>query len=200
MDGGESELLKLLAINLKQHFRQVVLLYQDSLFSFIARLTANDQEAEDIVQEGLLGAYVTLSHYPLERVQALKLRPWLYKIILNVWRNRRRGLRPHIIPLDGAISDVISVSEEEQPDALYELEERAQELSQHIASLPEQYRVVIVCYFFEALTYQDISDLLDVPIGTVKSRLHRGIQMLRQQLRPGSQERAESRRLAEGTR
>lgn len=183
MDNEESELPSLLAVDLKHYFKRLVLLYQDYLFTFTFYLTANKQEAEDIVQEALLGAYVTLTHYPPERVQALKLRPWLYKVALNVFRNRKRGMRPQIMSLDQIESPDLRVFEEDHPESIYELLERSQELKDQLAYLPEYYRIVVTCYFFEELTYQEIADLLDQPIGTVKSRLHRGLQMLRQKMR-----------------
>ncbi|HYK86818.1 MAG TPA: RNA polymerase sigma factor [Ktedonobacteraceae bacterium] len=183
MNHEENELPRLLAADLKQHFRRLVLQYQDYLYTFMFHLTANKQEAEDIVQEALLGTYVTLAHYPPERVQALKLRPWLYKVALNVFRNRKRGIRPNIMSLDQVESDDLQTLEADQPDNIYELMERSQELKEHLSTLPEHYRIIVICYFFEELTYQEIADLLDQPIGTVKSRLHRGIQLLRQQMR-----------------
>lgn len=183
MNHEENELPRLLAADLKQHFRRLVLQYQDYLYTFMFHLTANKQEAEDIVQEALLGTYVTLAHYPPERVQALKLRPWLYKVALNVFRNRKRGIRPNIMSLDQVESDDLQTLEADQPDNTYELMERSQELKEHLSTLPEHYRIIVICYFFEELTYQEIADLLDQPIGTVKSRLHRGIQLLRQQMR-----------------
>ena len=183
MNHEENELPRLLAADLKQHFRRLVLQYQDYLYTFMFHLTANKQEAEDIVQEALLGTYVTLAHYPPERVQALKLRPWLYKVALNVFRNRKRGIRPNIMSLDQVESDDLQTLEADQPDNIYELRERSQELKEHLSTLPEHYRIIVICYFFEELTYQEIADLLDQPIGTVKSRLHRGIQLLRQQMR-----------------
>lgn len=183
MNHEENELPRLLAADLKQHFRRLVLQYQDYLYTFMFHLTANKQEAEDIVQEALLGTYVTLTHYPPERVQALRLRPWLYKVALNVFRNRKRGIRPQIMSLDQVESDDLQTLEADQPDNIYELMERSQELKEHLSTLPEHYRIIVICYFFEELTYQEIADLLDQPIGTVKSRLHRGIQLLRQQMR-----------------
>lgn len=192
MDCVESDLPRLLAADLKRHFRQLVLLYQGGLYSFIARLAANKQEAEDIVQEALLGAYVTLSYYPPERIQALKLRPWLYKIALNIWRNRKRGAHPQLLPLDEVMDDILSAPEEEEPGSLYEAIESSQELQEHLADLSEPYRVVIVGYFFEGLSYQEIADLLDIPIGTVKSRLHRSLSLLRQRMKPRAPERSAS--------
>src|ERR1035441_8824245 len=97
MHDDEQALLKLLATSLDSTFRQLVLCYQDRLYTFALRLTGSAQDAEDTVQEALFGAYIALSHYTPERIHALKLRGWLYKLTLNVFRNCKRGVRPLMI-------------------------------------------------------------------------------------------------------
>ena len=187
----EQMLSELLATDLKRYFRQLVLRYQDQLYSFAFRLTGSGQDAEDIVQEALLGAYVTMAQYPAERIHTLRLRPWLYKVTLNVFRNSKRGMRLLLMPLnlseDGAVHD-LAAPEDERPDALYEIWESRQELEARLLTLPECYRLVITCYYCEDLSYQEIADLLDQPLGTVKSRLHRGMQILRKTLAQQNEE------------
>jgi RNA polymerase sigma-70 factor, ECF subfamily len=185
MNDDEQALLELLATSLDSTFRQLVLCYQDRLYAFALRLTGSAQDAEDTVQEALFGAYIALLHYTPERIHALKLRGWLYKLTLNVFRNSKRGARPLMILLDASEEDLMMSlpdNEELRPDMLYEHTERMQELTQVLAQLPGYYRVVIICFYFENLSQTEIAQLLDQPLGTVKSRLHRAMRLLRQKL------------------
>src|SRR5437868_6836133 len=90
MNQYEEDLLTLLATDLDRHFRQLVLLYQQRLYSFALRLIGNPQDAEDIVQETFLRSYHALKSYPVLKVRAVRLRQWLYTITLNIFRNRQR--------------------------------------------------------------------------------------------------------------
>ncbi len=184
MDIQEYALLELLAIDLDGSFRQLVLHYQNMLYAFAFRLSGSLQDAEDIVQEALLGAYVTLLHYPPERIRSLKLRAWLYKLTLNIFRNSKRRLSLLISSYDLSEEEILEVSDTEceRPEMLYENVERLQELAKMLGILPERYRIVVICFYFEELSYQEIATLLNQPLGTIKSRLHRGIQILKKHL------------------
>src|SRR5215813_13110346 len=174
----EEMLAALLAEDLEGYFGRLVMQYQDRLYAFAFRLAESSQDAEDVVQEALLGAYMTLLHYPTARIRLLKLRAWLYKITLNAFRNQKRGARVLSVPLDVSEgSQVLDVqgNDEDEPERFFEVVERRQGVAELLHTLPEQYRVVVTCSYFEELSYQEIAELLDLPLGTVKSRLHRGI-------------------------
>lgn len=186
MNHDETPLAELLVTDLTRNFHHLVLRYQDQLYSFAYRLTGSAQDAEDIVQEALLGAYMTMRRYSAERIREIHLRSWLYKITLNVFRNSKRGVRLLLMPMDSWAEDEaqdLPAVEAERPDALYEAQENWQELEECLLALPEHYRLVIVCYYCQELSYQEIADLLDQPLGTVQSRLHRGIQILRKTMK-----------------
>ena len=172
----------LLATDVNRHFPRLVLAYQQRLYAFALRQTGSVQEAEDIVQESLLRAYFALGDYPPERIRALKLQPWLYKITLHVYYNRVRQSRLSVVTLDVPeehnLLD-IEDDEREQPEVVFEEAERLRELESLVASLPEQSRVAVSLYYFEDLSYRDIAELLNQPLGTVKSNLHRGLRLLR---------------------
>lgn len=192
------ELLARLADDVKTWFPQLVMRYQDQLYIFARRLTGNGQEAEDIVQDALLGAYITLLQYPSARIRMLNVRPWLYKLTLNVFRNSKRGQRLLLTPLETDEEEhpilALSIADEELPEALVERSEQRQRLEQLLHELPEHYRVVIACYYFSQFSYQEIADLLEQPIGTIKSRMHRGLLLLQQRM----QEEATQRRTGYG--
>ena len=179
------DLPALLATDLDGYFGQLVLDYQQRLYIFALHQTGSAQDAEDIVQEALLRAYYALGDYPVERVRTLKLQPWLYKIALHVYYNRSRQLKLPVVPLnvleDGSLLD-IEDDWHGQPEVAFEDAERVRELESLLATLPEQYRTAVSLYYFEELSYREIADLLNQPMGTVKSNLHRGVRLLREAL------------------
>lgn len=179
---GDDSLAELLAADVRRQFRRVVELYQHRLFTFALRLTGSAQDAEDIVQEAFVRAYVACVTYPPERVRALSLQPWLYKIALNEFHHATRRARLHVLPVDVADDEAalaLADAAETQPDVLVEGRERVRELEGAIGRLPDHYRIPILCYYAEHLSYQEIADLLDAPLGTVKSAISRGVRLLR---------------------
>jgi RNA polymerase sigma-70 factor (ECF subfamily) len=180
MDQTDEQLLSLLATDLDYHFRQLVALYQQRLYSFALRLVGRPQDAEDIVQETFLRTYHALKGYPATKVRALHLRGWLYTITLNIFRNRQRKPEHQSIPLD--ISEDSPLLEIEDtsfgPDEEAYWREWRHELEMHLATLPERYRVAVTLYYFEDLSYVEIAELLNQPVGTVKAHIHRALRML----------------------
>jgi len=191
MGYSENELPLLLAIDLRRYYLDLVLFYQHRLYTFAYRLIGNPQDAEDIVQEAFVGAYVSLQQYPPQRIQSLKLRSWLYRVTLNVFGLHARGTRLHLVPLDPSEESqalAIEESEDQRPEKLFERQERQQELEAMVANLPERYRIAIACYYFEQMNYQEVAELLDQPVGTVKSTISRGVRLLRTMLNEAEQE------------
>jgi RNA polymerase sigma-70 factor (ECF subfamily) len=186
MDASSESNLALPAITVETYYEQLVSLYWYQLRAFIARRVGSPQDAEDIVQEALLRAYVALERYPVQRRQTLKARPWLYKIAWNVYCNYTgRSKQPPSIPLD--LSDESPLLEREddrfvQPEVAFEHVEDRQELEILVATLPQHYRDVVSLYYFEDLNYQEIADILNQPVGTVKVYVHRGVRLLRKAL------------------
>ena len=85
------DLTEALACDVDRQFERLVLAYQDRLYGFVLRLSGSPRDAEEITQDAFIRAYHALVRYPKERIQALALRPWLYQIALNAFRNARRG-------------------------------------------------------------------------------------------------------------
>jgi RNA polymerase sigma-70 factor (ECF subfamily) len=182
MECDAKDLPSLLAADVRRHFPQLVTSYQRRLYTFAYRLTGSQQTAEDLTQEAFVRAYVALLTYPAARIQTLKLQAWLYKITLNEFHHHVRGARLHVVPLDLADDSSayeIEASADERPDLVIESREQLAELEAAVAALPERYRVPVLCCYFEQLSYQDIADLLDQPLGTVKSAIFRGVRLLR---------------------
>ena len=131
-------------------------------------------------------AYYALERYPLQQIRTLQARPWLYKITWNVYRNYMSRTKPPLaLSLDDHDSDLLLELDdeyEERPDAIFERGERRRELELLVNELPEQYREVINLYYFDELSQQEIADLLNRPVGTIKTHVYRGLRMLRKAL------------------
>ncbi|HEY5002752.1 MAG TPA: RNA polymerase sigma factor [Ktedonobacteraceae bacterium] len=185
MNQGEANLSVLLATDLDRHFPELVLTYQHRLYSFALRQTGSQQDAEDIVQEAFMQAYYALAGYSVERRHLLTLQPWLYKITLNIFYSRMRQSKLSLVSLDmqkegshAAIED----DESTQPAIIAEGNETLREMAELLVKLPVQYREAVNLYYFAGLSYREMADLLNQPMGTIKSNLHRGIRLLRQAL------------------
>lgn len=176
-------LAALLAINLDRHYEKLVSLYWQQLSNFVLRRTRHFQDTEDIIQETFMRAYVALERYTTERIETLKIRPWLYKIAWSVYCNHAgRTKMALVVPLDTPGEGFYLEPEEnerEQPEALYEQAEQRRELEALIDHLPPHYRDMVSLYYFEELSQKEIADILNLPLGTVKVYIHRGIRLLR---------------------
>lgn len=174
-----------LAADLDGNFEPLVLAYQDRLYAFALRLTGSPQDAEEIAQDAFVRAYQALVTYPAQRVRELALRPWLYQIALNVFRNRRRRRPLQLVSL-GEAGDGMDVDLEddkaERPDAALEHAELRDRLGALVAALPERYRLGVVLRHVQGLGYAEIAALLRQPVGTVKANVHRGLRLLREGL------------------
>ena len=179
----EKTLAEELTKNLDRGFEKMVRTYQDRMYSFAIRLTGHVQDGEDVAQEGFVRAYRALKSYPGERISSMDLKPWLYRIVLNVFRNRRRGYRPTILPLnEGKAGPGLGAREDASfsPQSLLEVSEGQKQLAKALASLPGKYRVPVILRHMEGLSYGEMSEMIGQPAGTLKSNVHRGLRMLRE--------------------
>src|SRR6202023_1119743 len=106
----EHSLSEGLATNVDGHFEDLVRTYQDRLYGFALRLTGSPRDAEESTQDAFVRAYRALQRYPEQRRRELKLRPWLYRIVLNVVRNRVRRATLSLVPLDGPIGNTLAAN------------------------------------------------------------------------------------------
>ena len=180
---AHDDLAERLAADLDGCLEELVLAYQHRLYAFALRLTGSPPDAEEIAQDAFVRAYRALQTYPADRVRSLALRPWLYQITLNVARNRGRGRRLRLVPLDGEGETAAEIaSPDERPAAAVERLEQGDELAALVAALPARYRAAVVLRHVEGLSYRELATVLDQPIGTVKANTHRGIKLLREAL------------------
>jgi RNA polymerase sigma-70 factor (ECF subfamily) len=175
----DASLAQGLSRDLDGAFEHLVLAYQDRLFGFALGLSGTAADAEDCVQDAFVRAYRALRRYPEAQRRGLRVRPWLYRITLNVVRNRARGNHPSA-SLDGVAADRLSSPPGEEPEPLAEAAERRRELARLLIDLPDRYRAAVVLRHVQGLPYAEIAAILDQPVGTTKANVHRGLNLLRQ--------------------
>jgi RNA polymerase sigma-70 factor (ECF subfamily) len=173
------------AFRLAPYYEHLVMLYGRPLTAFATRLTGRVEDAEDIVQEALIRAYYALERYPAERIQTLHVRPWLYKITWNTYCTYTGRAKTFALVSLEALDDAPLEPEEreaEQPEQIVEALERRQEVEALVASLPPRYRELITLYYLEELGQQEVAEILNQPVGTIRVALHRGIRLLRKRM------------------
>ena len=181
----EHSLEAALARDLEGSFERMVREYQDRLYSFAHRLAGNPQDAEEIAQDAFVRAYRAMKTYPAERIRALSLKAWLYRITLNVARNRMRVRRYPAISIDEHDAEGRAAWEpedavENRPDSRFEQGRRRADIATLVAGLPERYRSALILRYMEGLRLEEVAAVLKQPLGTVKSNVHRAVNALRE--------------------
>ena len=177
------DLSKALGESADENFEKLIRAFQNRLYSFSLRLTNHRADAEEIVQEGFVRAFRALKSYSPQRIEMIDLGPWLYRIVLNVFRTRARKTRLRFVSFENRNPELEMAersSSETQAEEVIEQAEIRERLERAVASLPEQYRVPLVLRYVEDLAYAKIKDILKQPEGTLKSNVHRGVQLLRE--------------------
>jgi RNA polymerase sigma-70 factor, ECF subfamily len=160
-------------------FGQLVLRYQDRLFNTIFHITGNAEDARDVVQEALVQAFLKLESFQHRSA----FYTWVYRITVNVAMNHRRRRRP-TVSIDRLREQTRfePVDNEHEPGGAMQRTQQCQQVRAAIAQLPAEFRSVLVLREIDGCDYETISDILDLPIGTVRSRLHRARLQLRDAL------------------
>lgn len=175
-EAGESdEILAQRAQEDQAAFAELVRRYSDRIFNLAYRMTGDRSAAEDLAQDAFVRAYRGLAGFQPERAFGA----WLYRIAVNVCLTARRQRDAASAPL-GLDFDVLDPSL--PVGDLVERREVQALVQAAIAGLPAMYRAVIVLYHIEERSYGDIADILDLPLNTVRTHLHRGRAMLRERL------------------
>ena len=166
-------------------FGEIVELYKDKVFQICFRMIGNRHEAEDLAQEAFVRAFINIHSFNIQ----MKFSTWLFRIATNLCIDRLRKKKPDY-HLDAEIAGTEGLNMYSQIAAdlmMPEEELESLELQEYIQGallkLPEKYRSVIVLKYIEELSLKEISEVLDLPISTVKTRIHRGRGALRKQLR-----------------
>ncbi|MGB8954010.1 MAG: RNA polymerase sigma factor SigW [Tumebacillaceae bacterium] len=165
-------------------FAELVELYKDKLYNLAYRMMGNAQEAEDVAQEAFLRAYKNLDSYNAKH----KFSTWIYRIATNLCIDKMRKKKPDY-SLDAAVDGIEGAdmytriaSSERTPEEEYVRAETQTEVQAAIESLPDNYRAAVVLKYMHDMSLQEIAEVLEVPVSTVKTRIHRGREALRASL------------------
>ena len=172
----------------RERFAEDAMPFMGQLYSAALRMTRNPSDAEDLVQDAYLRAYRGYDRFEA----GTNLRAWLFRILTNAYINqyRKQKRRPTETDLEDVEdlylyrrlggSELASMSQSAEDELLADVTES--EIRDALDALPDQYRIAVLLADVEGFAYKEIAEILDIPIGTVMSRLHRGRKALQKRL------------------
>jgi RNA polymerase sigma-70 factor, ECF subfamily len=194
MPSSDEELVTLSQGGDLDSFNQLVLRWERPIYALAYRVIGREEEARDVAQETFLRAFRAIKGF---KGQA-KFSSWLYRITLNLCRDWIRKERRAPVSQAPEGIDIIELAGEATPsESIEDLVGRKQlglAVSKAMALLPEDQRTAIILKEYHGLTFQEIADLLDCPLSTVKTRLYQGLTVVRKQLESAGVDGAALRR------
>lgn len=171
-------------IQKQEDFEEEIIPHLDAMYNFALRLTSDPSDAEDLVQDTIVKAFRFFSSYE----KGTNAKAWLFRILKNSYINnyRKKSKQPNQVDYD-EVSTFYETIRAERTDTS-DLEDKMfrdlidDDISKALEELPEDFRTVVLLCDVEDFTYEEIANMLDVPIGTIRSRLHRGRNLLKAQL------------------
>jgi len=169
----------------RHEFETLALPHLDGLYAAALRLTKNPRDAEDLVQDAVLRAYRFFDKFE----RGTNIKAWLYKILTNTFINRyRRVTKERTIVEDerDSVQDRLvsrdAADQAEDPERAYFDRLLSDDVLRAVDSIPIDFRMTVILADLQDFSYKEIADILDVPVGTVMSRLFRGRRLLQKQL------------------
>lgn len=170
----------------QREFEEVALVHTDALLRTALRMTKNQSDSEDLVQETMLKAYRFFDRF--ERGSNIKA--WLFKIMTNIFINnyRQKSRKPASVSYEEIDDNFLYHQLENSRNKVADPEEVLfaklidGDVRKAIDELPEDFRMVVVLAFLEEFSYEEIAEIADIQLGTVKSRLHRARKLLQKSL------------------
>ena len=167
-----------------QEFEKAVVPYMSAMYNFALRMTANEEDAQDLVQETLLKAYRFFDSFE----KGTNCKAWLFRILKNSFINkyRKTSKEPNKIDYD-EVKEFFNTVKDDTVDP-NDLESQLfgelldDEITAALQSIPPDFRTVVILCDMEGMTYEEIADTVGCPVGTVRSRLHRGRNLLKDAL------------------
>lgn len=175
----------IISTNKEKQFELDFFPHANALYNFAFHLTYNDADADDLVQETFLKAFKYIDHYQA----GTNAKAWLFKILKNGFINqyRKKSKAPNVVDYEDIIAfqDVDEDSDQKNGNDLrVEIFDSliGDEVSFALNSLPVDFKTVILLCDIEGFTYEEIAKIIDIPVGTVRSRLHRARNLLKEKL------------------
>jgi RNA polymerase sigma-70 factor (ECF subfamily) len=176
---------KSLGLAKRKAFETEALPHMDALYRTALRMTKNQSDAEDLVQETMVKAYRFWDKFET----GSNCRAWLFKIMTNIFINnyRSKSRTPISVNVDDIDDDFLygqlaDLAPGDDPERALFAKIFDDDVKKAIEELPDDFRLVVVLSFLEGFSYQEIAEIADLQLGTVKSRLHRGRKLLQKQL------------------
>jgi RNA polymerase sigma-70 factor (ECF subfamily) len=191
-DRDDTSLVEACRAGRTEAYGELVARCQDRLYPVILRLLGSPEDAMDVLQDAFVRGFEKLGQYR----GGSSFYTWIYRIAVNLAMNRLRRGRPRRAPgLSGLVGvgrdyDPPDESPSSVPSERAERAEREAMVESALAALEPDHRAVVILKDFEGRRYEEIGDLLGIPVGTVRSRLHRARQQLRRRLLPLADEDA----------
>jgi RNA polymerase sigma-70 factor, ECF subfamily len=173
----DAELVASARTGSQEAFRELVMRFERPVYSLIVRMVQDPATAEELAQEVFVKAWRSLHTYDPSR----KLSSWLFKIAHNSTIDHLRKHAPETVSLEappeedgrGGLAAVLSDASSENPAAAAERRDMARSLERAISRLRPEYREAVVLFYIEGASYQEICEATGLPLGTVKTNLHR---------------------------
>lgn len=169
----------------RKQFEAEAMPHMDALYRTALRMTKNQSDAEDLVQETMVKAYRFWDKFE----PGSNCRAWLFKIMTNIFINeyRSKSRTPVSVNMDDIDDNFLygqlaASSPDKNPEEMLFAKIFDDDVKKAIEELPDDFRLVVVLSFLEDFSYQEIADIVDLQLGTVKSRLHRGRKLLQKKL------------------
>jgi RNA polymerase sigma-70 factor (ECF subfamily) len=171
-------------------FEALVSIYQERVLTLSHYLTGNHADAQDLAQEVFVKAYLNLKNFRREA----DLGTWLHRITINLWSNmQRRQKLSNPISLDDPVQteageftrNVAATHQDGDPQGVLDDKELSDQVQQALRQLPEEWRLVLVLREIEGYSYEEIASITKCSLGTVKSRLNRARQAMREKIAGG---------------
>ncbi len=172
-------------VGTRKSFEAEALPHMEALHRTALRMTKNENDAEDLVQETYVKAYRFWNRFE----PGSNCRAWLFKIMTNIFINeyRSKSRSPVSVNVDELDDNFLygqlaAGSASENPEQQFFSKIFDDDVKKAVEDLPDDFRLVVVLSFLEGFSYQEIADIMDLQLGTVKSRLHRGRKLLQKEL------------------
>ena len=182
---SDIELIKRALNGDQKGYAAILKKYRAPLYNLLYRMVRNKMETEDLVQEAFIKAFSSLASFNDDYAFST----WLYKIAINNCIDHFRKKKLKTFPIDKPIESKDGSIKREFPDASYRPDkfilskEKGMLIEDAIQSLPEKYRTAIVLRHSQDKSYEEISEIMEIPLGTVKARIFRAREMLKKQLK-----------------
>jgi len=170
---SDMELIEACLAGDQNRFSELVTRYKNLVYSIILRMTNDGEEANDLAQDVFLKLYRNLGAYS----PAFKFSTWVIRITTNHVIDHHRKKKQETVPLDAIAFE--AADNDTSPEALYLKREQTRRINRILSDLPAMYRIPLVLFHQEDMSYQEISEIIHEPLSKVKNRIFRGRKLLK---------------------